>query len=84
MLGADVTAPPAAYGHGTSGGNQRNAAGPPQPWPGTVETIRDIEENIWSPRLGIKGKVDITVEVKLHKRDKQVPTVACSGGLSTT
>lgn len=67
-----MPAPPAAYGLSTSGGNQRNAAGATQPWPGTVDAIRDIEENIWSPRLGIKGKVDITVEVKLHKRDKQV------------
>jgi len=31
----------------------------------------------WSPRLGIKGKVDITVEVKLHKRDKQVFVEFC-------
>ena len=43
-----------------------------QLWPGTVEAVKDIEENIWSPRLGIKGKVDITVQVKLHNRDKQV------------
>ena len=35
-----------------------------QVWPGQVEAIKDIEENIWSPRLGIKGKVDLTVQVR--------------------
>ncbi len=40
-----------------------------KPWPGTVEAIKDIEENIWSPRLGMKGKVDLTVQVKLQNRD---------------
>jgi hypothetical protein len=47
VLGVDVPAPPAAYGFQVSGGNQRNAPGPPPSWPGTVEAIRDIEENIW-------------------------------------
>lgn len=46
----------------------------PQPcqiWPGTVEAIKDIEENIWSPRLGIKGKVDLTVQVKMQNKDRK-------------
>lgn len=41
----------------------------PMIWSGQVETIKDIEENIWSPRLGIKGKVDLTVQVKLQNKD---------------
>ncbi len=32
-------------------------------WNGTVESILDIEDNWWSPRLGLKGKVDVTVKV---------------------
>jgi len=40
-------------------------------WKGKVETIQDIEENIWSPRLGIKGKIDLTVNVSLPYKDKQ-------------
>ena len=71
-----MSVPPAAYSNTGGGGNQRSYGGhpPPQtlPWPGNVESVMDIEENIWSPRLGIKGKVDITAEVKLHNRDKQV------------
>merc|ERR1719369_1329407 len=31
-------------------------------WKGKVAEVRDIEENFWSPRLGIKGKIDLTVE----------------------
>lgn len=31
---------------------------------GKIEGIDDIEENIWIPRLGLKGKVDVSVRVK--------------------
>ncbi|XP_060555585.1 DNA replication ATP-dependent helicase/nuclease DNA2-like [Ruditapes philippinarum] len=30
-----------------------------------VTKVCDIEENMWSPRFGIKGKIDLTVEVKI-------------------
>ncbi|EDO44587.1 predicted protein, partial [Nematostella vectensis] len=33
-----------------------------------VSQLRDIEENVWSPRFGLKGKVDATVEVKIDRR----------------
>lgn len=33
---------------------------------GTIDSIEDIEENIWVPRLGLKGKIDVTVTVKSH------------------
>ncbi len=39
---------------------------PPRIWKGCVSDVVDIEENIWSPRLGIKGKVDLTVDAKLE------------------
>ncbi|XP_071941006.1 DNA replication ATP-dependent helicase/nuclease DNA2-like [Antedon mediterranea] len=32
-----------------------------------VSELKDIEENVCSPRWGIKGKVDLTVEVKIHR-----------------
>ena len=31
-----------------------------------VSEVCDIEENIWAPRLGLKGKIDATMEVKVH------------------
>ncbi|KAK2182354.1 hypothetical protein NP493_357g00002 [Ridgeia piscesae] len=32
-----------------------------------ITKVVDVEENIWSPRFGIKGKIDLTVEVKSQK-----------------
>ncbi|XP_004470579.2 DNA replication ATP-dependent helicase/nuclease DNA2 [Dasypus novemcinctus] len=31
-----------------------------------IKTL-DIEENIWSPRFGLKGKIDVTVGVRIHR-----------------
>lgn len=31
-----------------------------------VVDILDIEENIWCPRFGLKGKIDVTARVKIH------------------
>ncbi|KFV40910.1 DNA replication ATP-dependent helicase/nuclease DNA2, partial [Tyto alba] len=33
-----------------------------------IVDILDIEENIWSPRFGLKGKIDVTARVKIHRR----------------
>lgn len=30
--------------------------------------VLDIEENLWVPSLGLKGKIDVTCKVTLHKR----------------
>ncbi|XP_060065451.1 DNA replication ATP-dependent helicase/nuclease DNA2-like [Ylistrum balloti] len=35
-----------------------------------ITKVKDIEENIWSPRLGLKGKIDLTVEVKVSLGEK--------------
>ncbi|XP_028132105.2 DNA replication ATP-dependent helicase/nuclease DNA2 [Diabrotica virgifera virgifera] len=32
-------------------------------WKGRIDDIEDVEENIWCPELGIKGKIDVTVQV---------------------
>ncbi|XP_067908486.1 DNA replication ATP-dependent helicase/nuclease DNA2 isoform X2 [Heterodontus francisci] len=36
----------------------------------TVLDIEDIEENIWSPRFGLKGKIDVTAHVKIHRQSR--------------
>ncbi|XP_060698287.1 DNA replication ATP-dependent helicase/nuclease DNA2 isoform X2 [Hemiscyllium ocellatum] len=36
----------------------------------TVLDIEDIEENIWSPRFGLKGKIDVTASVKIHRQPR--------------
>ena len=35
-----------------------------------VTRVLDVEDNIWTPKLGIKGKIDLTLEVKIHERNK--------------
>lgn len=78
-------APAAAYANipGSKGGSQRSFGGraPPaaQLWEGLIQEVVDIEESIWSPRLGMKGKVDLTVRVKLRKADKKVPSWSFHG-----
>jgi DNA replication ATP-dependent helicase Dna2 len=45
-------------------------------WNGTICAIHDVEENIWVPELGIKGKVDVTVEVKINRYKKNLTKVS--------
>ena len=61
--------PSAAYS-----ANSRASKNQPDPsvWPGRILDVEDVEENIWSPRLGVKGKVDLTIRVEL-KSDKAGP-----------
>lgn len=40
---------------------------------GRITNICDIEENIWLPMLGLKGKIDVTVEVKINSKRKIMP-----------
>ncbi|XP_058791831.1 DNA replication ATP-dependent helicase/nuclease DNA2-like [Phymastichus coffea] len=42
---------------------------------GKIEKICDIEENVWIPELGIKGKIDLTVEVINQIKTKSCPTI---------
>ncbi|XP_051504000.1 LOW QUALITY PROTEIN: DNA replication ATP-dependent helicase/nuclease DNA2 [Myxocyprinus asiaticus] len=37
----------------------------------TVTDFVDIEENIWSPSFGLKGKIDVTAGVRIHRRGRQ-------------
>lgn len=36
---------------------------------GTIDSIQDIEESIWVPRLGLKGKIDVSVQVKCRQKN---------------
>uniref|UniRef100_A0A667X293 DNA replication ATP-dependent helicase/nuclease n=2 Tax=Myripristis murdjan TaxID=586833 RepID=A0A667X293_9TELE len=33
----------------------------------TLTELADIEENVWSPRFGLKGKIDVTARVRIHR-----------------
>uniref|UniRef100_A0A672SIU9 DNA replication ATP-dependent helicase/nuclease n=1 Tax=Sinocyclocheilus grahami TaxID=75366 RepID=A0A672SIU9_SINGR len=37
----------------------------------TVTDFEDIEENIWCPRFGLKGKIDVTAGVRIHRRGRK-------------
>ncbi|XP_035724130.1 DNA replication ATP-dependent helicase/nuclease DNA2-like isoform X1 [Vespa mandarinia] len=58
------------YVHGTK---QEAISNEKNNFKGKISEIYDIEENIWLPKLGIKGKVDITVEVKINSQKKVMP-----------
>ncbi|XP_029834190.2 DNA replication ATP-dependent helicase/nuclease DNA2 [Ixodes scapularis] len=57
----------------TGGPSDRRPAGDQRPVAAVVTRVADIEENHWCPRLGLKGKVDASVEVALHKKPARVP-----------
>ncbi|XP_012156985.1 DNA replication ATP-dependent helicase/nuclease DNA2 isoform X2 [Ceratitis capitata] len=37
---------------------------------GTIVDVQDIEENVWVPQLGIKGKIDVSVRIRQRKHEK--------------
>ncbi|KAJ8416071.1 hypothetical protein AAFF_G00380930 [Aldrovandia affinis] len=37
----------------------------------TVTDFVDIEENMWSPRFGLKGKIDLTTGVRIQRRGRR-------------
>ncbi|XP_045771090.1 DNA replication ATP-dependent helicase/nuclease DNA2 isoform X2 [Maniola jurtina] len=37
-------------------------------WNGKIEKVLDIEENVCCPQLGLKGKIDATLQVSIHDR----------------
>jgi len=38
-----------------------------------IKSVIDIEENIWSPAYGLKGKVDVTMEIEHEGKSRVVP-----------
>jgi DNA replication ATP-dependent helicase Dna2 len=41
-----------------------------KPFEGRIAEVKDIEENIWSQRLGLKGKIDITASIYSFNNSK--------------
>lgn len=44
-----------------------------------LRRILDIEEDIWSPMYGLKGKVDVSVEVELIEQDEHLAKTGAIG-----
>ncbi|XP_018026321.1 DNA replication ATP-dependent helicase/nuclease JHS1 [Hyalella azteca] len=51
----------------------RQSVGLTRGWSGTIKQVLDCEENFWSPRFGLKGKVDLTLAVQDHLGDRVLP-----------
>lgn len=52
----------------------KNKAPKKDAWKGKISEIVDIEENIWCPDLGVKGKVDVTIRTETGLMPLEVKT----------
>ena len=34
-----------------------------------IEKVKEIEENLWEPRLGLKGKIDVTAQFQIKENE---------------
>lgn len=50
-------------------------------WEGVMGTIDDIEENIWSVDLGLKGKIDISLKTDFNVFPLEIKTGRASFSL---
>lgn len=50
-------------------------------WCGVIKSIDDIEENIWCPELGLKGKVDVSIKTDFQTLPLEVKTGRASFSL---
>ncbi|KAJ3416935.1 Tripartite DNA replication factor [Chytridiales sp. JEL 0842] len=48
-----------------------------------VTKVLDIEEHIWSPMYGLKGNIDVTVEIKVHDHKNSLTTLAAPFEIKT-
>ncbi|XP_053720332.1 DNA replication ATP-dependent helicase/nuclease DNA2 [Synchiropus splendidus] len=58
------TTAPKAIALKTRSGMAPNKCGPSSV---SLTELMDIEENVWAPRFGLKGKIDVTARVRIHK-----------------
>ncbi|KYM81394.1 DNA2-like helicase [Atta colombica] len=49
---------------------------------GNINNIQDIEETVYVPQLGIKGRIDVTAEVNINSRRKIMPLELKTGRAS--
>lgn len=51
-------------------------------FPGIIQDIEDTEENIWLPKMGLKGKIDLTVSVQANGKNRTIPLELKTGRAS--
>ncbi|XP_065558238.1 DNA replication ATP-dependent helicase/nuclease DNA2-like [Artemia franciscana] len=52
---------------------------PASVWSGRISQLKDIEENVWSARYGMKGKIDVSFEVENQGKKRVLPLEVKTG-----
>nr|XP_012226451.1 PREDICTED: DNA replication ATP-dependent helicase/nuclease DNA2 [Linepithema humile] len=68
--------------HYIKGEKQKHISNLRDNFEGNICKIQDIEESVFIPELGIKGRIDVTAEVKIHSRRKIMPLEVKTGRAS--
>ena len=63
--------------------NKNKKSNQKQQWKGKILEVCDIEENFWSPRLGVKGKIDLTVRTESARGEVEVRPLELKTGRAT-
>ncbi|XP_012541123.1 DNA replication ATP-dependent helicase/nuclease DNA2 [Monomorium pharaonis] len=68
--------------HYIKGNRQQHLSEMKDNFQGKITSIQDIEENVYIPKLGIKGRIDVTAEVNINSRKKIMPLEVKTGRAS--
>ncbi|XP_070169589.1 DNA replication ATP-dependent helicase/nuclease DNA2 [Polyergus mexicanus] len=68
--------------HYIKGNKQQRISDLKNNFQGNICNIQDIEENIYIPKLGIKGRIDVTAEVNINSKRKIMPLEVKTGKAS--
>ncbi|XP_011696156.1 PREDICTED: DNA replication ATP-dependent helicase/nuclease DNA2 isoform X2 [Wasmannia auropunctata] len=68
--------------HYVRGNRQRRISDLRDNFRGSIDSVRDIEESVYIPKLGIKGRIDVTAEVNIDSRRKIMPLEVKTGRAS--
>ncbi|KYM94899.1 DNA2-like helicase, partial [Cyphomyrmex costatus] len=68
--------------HYIMGNKQHHISNQKDNFQGSINNIRDIEETVYIPQLGIKGRIDVTAEVTINSRRKIMPLELKTGRAS--
>ncbi|XP_070525896.1 DNA replication ATP-dependent helicase/nuclease DNA2 isoform X2 [Cardiocondyla obscurior] len=68
--------------HYIKGNKQQHISNLKNNFQGSINSIQDIEENVYIPKLGIKGRVDVTAEVNINSKKRIMPLEVKTGRVS--
>lgn len=68
--------------HYIKGNKQQHISNLKDNFQGSINSIQDIEENVYIPKLGIKGRIDVTAEVNINSKRKIMPLEIKTGRAS--